>query len=573
MKVRSIFATMLALLATMIATPAFATGGSVSGSINTPSGVTLDLNNSQTTWRPGIDGLIELALPGFDVAKQYRWTVTVESTTYTSDSGANAWFQDCSIPNDGTPCLWIETTSLGDLTGSPVTVSGSVSYRSTFVYSDVVADFAAIGLTVLQSDLENMPQYDQAADQTTYYFTLSNSTSENISFLVDQFSVDGNAVTPTSTATTIYAGSANEWFAAGVESGDKYWGLDNAPLAITLTQLVNSTTSSSGLVAPSGVTVSAHNPQYWDYDSLNNRTCLTLKVSNSTTAPITLNPRSMTYSVSGSSATASTSDYIYLPARGNAYLWLETCLTGDLRFGDTITVGGSLVKVTGPKLVNKMKLPSGYTASMTVNDIYYNSETRKSYVTVTLTARGNLSNVALRFEGMKLNGKKLSGEIVRAAYESESGGYSFGISFDPVAGDQRLGKTFTVEGKVTKETKTRVIDSLVTTGVSDGTGVNMMGLDWAANWAYDAKKDLTSITMDASNWSSTTKTFNFSAVVVKVKVKDKKGKWTSVKSYKSLVGRVSIPRQDGKSIVVAKIPGDLRSNWQPVTLDGSITSN
>ena len=201
MKVKSLIVGAFAVvLSSLAAAPAMATGGSVTGSLTLPTGVTFDASASQTAWlttNPD-QGLVELALPGVDTTKQYRWSITVNSVAYSSsDPDGNTWFSDCSVPNDATTCLYIDTTPQGDLTATPVTVAGSLDYVSTFDFSDVIADFAAIGLTVVQSDLVNAAQHDEDADETTLYVTLANSTSTDIIFTVDEFKVNGVATTST----------------------------------------------------------------------------------------------------------------------------------------------------------------------------------------------------------------------------------------------------------------------------------------------------------------------------------------------------------------------------------------
>jgi hypothetical protein len=232
-------------------------------------------------------------------------------------------------------------------------------------------------------------------------------------------------------------------------------------------------------------------------------------------------------------------------------------------------LGGSLTKVTGPKLVNKIKLPSGYTATMTVNNLGYDRIARKTYIGVQFSGVGNTSNVALRFSSLKLNGKKLSNEMVVGSYEAENGSYTFGFTIDTQAGDLRLGKTFTLEGKVEKQSKTPLRLTFTTSSLNQNTGSYVYPVE---NFEYDAKKNLTTVTIDLWNSASTTATFNLSRLAVKTQIKKKSGKWDVVKTYSSITRTATVAANGGKSVVLAKIPGDLRSDWKTLLVTGTISS-
>lgn len=447
-----------------------------------------------------------------------------------------------------------------------VVPSAAHAAESTFTFSGVAAEFAATGGLVFTEGIDtHSVSYSEDDDVTSFAFVIDNPGSEAVILTVSSASITGVAdVTKNEDVIYVWPGSEN-YIRYATAPGNQTEGLTDAAVSISLEQLLASTVTSVVTGAPAGVTISSTGSYYFDEQA--NKTCVSFQVKNTSSKAYTLRYRgSVTH---GSDTVQSVSNsYVYVAKKSTAYLEaFDECLPGNIQYNDEISIAGTLVKATATVIKKKkLTLPKGFSISMSANDIYYDAETNKSYINLRIVTSVSSTSV-LRAVSMKLNGKKITGAVVNGGYaDLDINKKVYNLYFGKISGDYRAGKSLTFTGKIKKEKKTALS---VAASIYDRLGSGYASIPDPTDWTYDAKKNVTQVTLILYNSSDANITVNFSNVKLVTKIK-KKGKFKEVTFNSKIKSKVVTPSGFGPSWggTIFEIPGDVRSNGKAIRISG-----
>lgn len=447
--------------------------------------------------------------------------------------------------------------------------------ESTFTFDGVAAEFLATGDLIFTGEPAAFAvSHSEEDDVSSFWIQVSNPSDETVQFLIDSVAITGvTDLTKSSSTTYLWAGTELSINIA-TAPGNYLEGLTNAAVTLSLTELIPSTITNSTTGSPAGISINSATGVSFYYDESSNKTCVWLRIDNSSNTNYTLRFRG---SVTHGSDTVNSeaSSYVYVPKRSysNFYPFPE-CVPGNFEFNDSVNLTGTLVKVKATSINSKkVKLPKGLTISISANDISYDAVAKKSYISLRIIAPANSTSV-LRAVSMKLNGKKLAGAVVSEGYVDEVLNKKiYNLDFKSVSGDFRSGKALTFVAKILKEKATPLS---VSPGLYTGLG-EASGTAWIpgpANWVYDAKKKVTRVTLILSNYGDTNISMNFSRIKLETKVK-KKGKFKTVTLKPKFTTKLVRPGGFGPSWggTFFEIPGDVRTNGKAIKVTGATSAN
>lgn len=438
-----------------------------------------------------------------------------------------------------------------------------VLHQQTTVSANFAAYLAAKKLT-----LESVFIWDNGT--TTYLeANVFNKTTTPLAYSVKNLKFAGKTVSNPVVSIVVPA-KTQAWVQLGNVAGAYGRDFANVPLTLTMTPAKFSTVTHTKLTLPKGLSIAKDSGAMFEYTPYNKTTTPCLALKNSTGKAISV-LSTLTWKL-GTKSVIGTYGQLVSIAKG-----ATTCVsgldnndvafTGDKRTAQKLFVTGKVALVAETKFDTKGLKLNGYKITDAPRMLYdAATKTTQIYVYVTHPTLGGDAVL----NAPKINGVQTESSVVSIPCECGGGDYdirSRTLTLTKVKGDLRVGKVLKLSGTLVNSTPLTV--SADVTGLETEDYSARCFFYHAQESSYDSKTNLTKFKFLCINNTSTSKTFDLSALEAVAEVEGSSpATYMALTSVKSLV----IAANSSKWVTVFEMLGDWRTGEKKtLTITGAGT--